>query len=611
MDTAESADAVPVKVKQEKDDADEPVATGGEFRPPVKQEDASATVKEEVHIKSEPRPDQEIREGVKDEQRLKHEDRVKNEGQPVKHEGIKREEVGDSVKDEAMKREGDADMYALAKSEQFKSEQFKNEQFKNEQLKNEQLKSEGVKNEGDVKRELKKERSQSRKKKDKKKKDKIKKERRSGSRQNKKDKKKKRSKSPDGPRKRKSKWGPDTGGFSMTAIPARNSGLMPLPHLDDFMPKFNEDELVMRTVVLDNLSLSVTGQELIEFFNGAVLAVTANAVQQAANRSMAPVFACTVTEEDRGHDDKRKSAELKFRTPEGASVGMKLSGIEYKGSKVVIKRPENFPRPEDGQDPSSKINLQDMSMARLVGGDAMSGKSEHTGPSPKLSIFNLPEVMSEQICRDLLSQFGKLRMLSLIRDLATGKIKGYGIFEYDDPGDAELAIIALNGFVCGQNVIRVQKLGGAAQQAQPKPQPVAATAMSNSMTQKIVSNPVLAMQVKQGREVGSRPSSVVQLLNAVYQEDLMDDQDYEDIMAEVHTEASKHGTVTRVVIPKPAKDGSFVDGVGKIFVAFQDLTAARKFQMDANGRKFENRVVCSAFYPLDKFGDAKYKLWST
>merc|ERR1712125_247256 len=135
------------------------------------------------------------------------------------------------------------------------------------------------------------------------------------------------------------------------------------------------------------------------------------------------------------------------------------------------------------------------------------------------------------------------------------------------------------------------KLGGASQQAAPKPQPVAATAMSNSMTQKIVANPVLAMQVKQGREIGSRPSTIVQLLNAVYQEDLMDDQDHEDITAEVHSEASKHGTVTQVVIPKPAKDGAYVDGVGKIFVAFQDLTASRKFQMDANGRKFENRVV--------------------
>merc|ERR1712066_129595 len=131
-------------------------------------------------------------------------------------------------------------------------------------------------------------------------------------------------------------------------------------------------------------------------------------------------------------------------------------------------------------------------------------------------------------------------------------------------------------------------------------------AMANSMTQKIVSNPVLAMQVKQGREIGSKASSVVQLINAVYQEDLMDDQDFEDITAEIHSEASKHGTVSQVVIPKPAKDGGYIDGVGKIFVSFQDITSARKFQLDCNGRKFEHRVVCAAFYPVDKFTEGKF-----
>merc|ERR1712110_1190026 len=306
------------------------------------------------------------------------------------------------------------------------------------------------------------------------------------------------------------------------------------------------------------------------------------------------------------------SAELKFRTADGANVGMKLHGIDYKGHKVVVKRPQDYKVPESG-DPSRTINLHEISMQRLIG-SAGTGPDGMGPEKVKLSIFNLPEVLNEGIVRDLLSQFGKLRMLSLIRDLTTGKIKGYGIFEYDDARDSELAITGLNGFVCGQNVIRVQKLGGA-QQAnagiQPKAQPVAATAMANSMTQKIVSNPVLAMQVKQGREVGSRPSTVVQLINAVYQEDLMDDQDYEDIIAEIHADASKHGTVTRVVIPKPSKDGQNVDGVGKVFIAFQDLTAARKYQMDANGRKFENRVVCAAFYPVEKFSEGKYKLWST
>merc|ERR1711972_701616 len=104
--------------------------------------------------------------------------------------------------------------------------------------------------------------------------------------------------------------------------------------------------------------------------------------QQASNKNMAPVFACTVTEEDRGGERKRKSAELKFRTAEGANVGMKLAGIEYKGNKVIIKRPDSFVMPEDGQDPSSKINLHEMSMAKLVG-EAGSGRPSWMGPAPK------------------------------------------------------------------------------------------------------------------------------------------------------------------------------------------------------------------------------------
>eukprot|EP00927_Polykrikos_kofoidii_P055009 TRINITY_DN49327_c0_g1_i1.p1 TRINITY_DN49327_c0_g1~~TRINITY_DN49327_c0_g1_i1.p1 ORF type:complete len:624 (+),score=162.47 TRINITY_DN49327_c0_g1_i1:75-1874(+) len=592
-----------VRVKQEKEDGAEAFASMSASSG-VKQEEAKGVKEEHKDLK--------VKAEKKDEVDV---DAVKAEG--MKNEGVKAETTG-GIKDEAPIKV-EAGVKGQTKDEH-EEERIKRElKREGQHLKNEEgdLYALAMKNEvkGEVKSEIKRERSRSRKKKDKKDgkaKDKVKRERRSASRgKEKKDKKKKRSKSPDGPRKRKSKWGPDTSGFSMTAIPAGRSGLINLPSLEDNVPHLSEAELVERTLVLENLSLSVTGQELIEFFNGAVLAVTANAVQQAGNRSMAPVFACTVTEEDRGRDDRRKSAELKFRTVDGAAVGMKLNGIEYKSHKVVVKRPSDYKPPDDG-DPSTKLNLHDISMARLIGSSSPHGGPGGQSQAVKLSIFNLPEIMPEQIVRDLLSQFGKLRMLSLIRDLTTGKIKGYGIFEYDDPTDSDLAIIALNGFVCGSNVIRVQRLGGQQPgQAAPKAQPVAATAMANSMTQKIVSNPVLAMQVKQGREVGSRPSTVVQLLNAVYQEDLMDDQEFEDITAEVHAEASKHGAVSQVVIPKPAKDGSYVDGVGKIFISFQDLTAARKFQMDANGRKFENRVVCAAFYPVQKFMEGKFKLWST
>eukprot|EP00427_Karlodinium_veneficum_P056580 CAMPEP_0169412152 /NCGR_PEP_ID=MMETSP1017-20121227/60673_1 /TAXON_ID=342587 /ORGANISM="Karlodinium micrum, Strain CCMP2283" /LENGTH=507 /DNA_ID=CAMNT_0009519487 /DNA_START=78 /DNA_END=1598 /DNA_ORIENTATION=+ len=498
------------KVKQEKPDVQEEVpVTGGNLDPDrVKAEDKDSKIKEESEkkIKSEVKSDSVKGEDVKGES-VKGEPSVKRES-AFKEESVK----GESAKSESTKTES-------TKNESTKTEHVVKGEMKGETVKgeNQLAKSEGAKQE--MKAEAKRERSRSPKKKDKK----VKKERGDSpgkkKKKEKKDKKRARSGSPGGRHKRKSKWGPDVPtGFSQTSIPGKSGFAAIEGGGGDVMPRFNEEEMKLRTVVLQNLPSYCTGQELIEFFNGAVLAVTANAVQQAANKSQAPVFACTISEEDHGGGDRRKVADLKFRTPDGASVGMKLNGIEYKGKKLQAKRPDGFPI-EDGIDPALKLNLHEMS--------------------------------------------------KLDQDLATGKIKGYGIFEYDDPNDVELAVLALNGFVCGQNVIRVQQLGQQQQAGvQPKAQPVAATAMSNSMTQKIVSNPVLAMQVKQGREIGSRPSTVVQLTNAVYQEDLMDDQDYDEIMSEVHNMASKHGPVARVVIPKPNKDGTHVDGVGKMFVSF-------------------------------------------
>jgi len=361
------------------------------------------------------------------------------------------------------------------------------------------------------------------------------------------------------------------------------------------VPDFTDEQMLERTVLLDFLPLDTKGQELVEFFNGAVLAVTGNTVLQ-ANRPEAPIFSCTVTEEDRDCDrGKFKVAELRFRTHDGANVGMKLDGLEYKGAKVRTRRPENFVLPEDGVDPSTKVVLNNVPMVKLI------------GPKNYCSIFNLPDVLTEDIVRDLLGQFGKLKLMKLITDTVTNKIKGYGVFEYLDMNDADLAIRALNGFVCGNSVICVRRMG---QPQQVEPKAVSPCAEhSNSITKKIISNPEVAMHVKQGRVLGEQPSRVVQVLNAVQRSDLADDQEYDDILGEVRSEASKYGRITQLMIPRPAKDGkTYIAGVGKIFVVFDDLTAARKFQLDTNGRKFDSRTSCAAFYPLDKFNEGKYRL---
>ena len=132
--------------------------------------------------------------------------------------------------------------------------------------------------------------------------------------------------------------------------------------------------------------------------------------------------------------------------------------------------------------------------------------------------------------------------------------------------------------------------------------------LESSMTMKIMSNPALTQQISRGRQVGCVPSTVVQLLNCVYGEDLVDASEVKDINIAVKDEAMKYGSVEDVVIPVPPKDGSFTPGVGKIFVNFKDVTAARKFQAEINGRLWDKRVCCAAFYPVDRLNKKQFTI---
>eukprot|EP00392_Amoebophrya_sp_AT5.2_P007716 g7731.t1 len=88
----------------------------------------------------------------------------------------------------------------------------------------------------------------------------------------------------------------------------------------------------------------------------------------------------------------------------------------------------------------------------------------------------------------------------------------------------------------------------------------------------------------------------------------MTEKDCEDIRMQILKEAEKCGTVEEVQIPRPSRIGAEVEGVGKIFIKYADLTAARKFQAEVNGRKFDDRIVCAAFYPVKRFQEGRYIL---
>lgn len=59
------------------------------------------------------------------------------------------------------------------------------------------------------------------------------------------------------------------------------------------------------------------------------------------------------------------------------------------------------------------------------------------------------------------------------------------------------------------------------------------------------------------------PTEVLCLLNMVMPEELLDDEDYEEILEDIREECCKYGTVRSIEIPRPV-DGVEVPGCGKV-----------------------------------------------
>lgn len=63
--------------------------------------------------------------------------------------------------------------------------------------------------------------------------------------------------------------------------------------------------------------------------------------------------------------------------------------------------------------------------------------------------------------------------------------------------------------------------------------------------------------------MGGVPTEVLCLMNMVAPEELLDDEEYEEIVEDVRDECSKYGQVKSIEIPRPV-DGLEVPGTGKV-----------------------------------------------
>ncbi|CRH01236.1 splicing factor U2AF large subunit, putative [Plasmodium relictum] len=399
--------------------------------------------------------------------------------------------------------------------------------------------------------------------------------------------------------------------LALTSTLAQNSKV---PQLNR-NPYEMENDKRQRKLYIGNIPPNCKQEDVIDFFNGAILAVIKDTSLDVkiGDIQLMPVIKCEIFNID------SRFCFLEFRTIEITWLCLKLDSISFNNYCLRIGRPHDYVPPPEG-DPALTAVFPDIDMKIF---DMLKPTKnvyvKSTDDDNKLYIQNLPHDLKDDQIKDLLEQFGKLKAFNIIKDLNTGLNKGYGFFEYEDSSCTQVAIHALNGFVCGQNILNVKKATFNKNQNNPYSQnpnnisiannvEVPVSLLPNSISQKILSNSIIGLQIQASRKIGEKPSRVIQLTNAVFQEDLIIDSQYEEILREIKEEAEKYGPLQNIVIPKPNKDLSFTEGVGKIFLHYQDETTARKAQYMFNGRVFEKRVVCAAFYSEEKFLKGKYVL---
>lgn len=99
---------------------------------------------------------------------------------------------------------------------------------------------------------------------------------------------------------------------------------------------------------------------------------------------------------------------------------------------------------------------------------------------------------------------------------------------------------------------------------------------------------------------------VLVLTNMVTVEELMNDQEYREIVEDIEIECRKHGEVRAVVIPRPPTNGEHVPGLGKVYVEFGSEEAAARARLDVEGRQFGGRTVGAEYMTPEKFANREF-----
>ncbi|XP_061702930.1 splicing factor U2AF 65 kDa subunit-like isoform X2 [Syngnathoides biaculeatus] len=355
-----------------------------------------------------------------------------------------------------------------------------------------------------------------------------------------------------------------------------------------------------RRLYVGNIPFGVTEESMANFFNAQMRLA---GLSQAPNN---PVLVVQINQD-------KNFAFLEFRSVDETTQAMAFDGIVFQGQSLKIRRPHDYrPLPGISEQPAFHVPgvvstvVPDSPHKLFIGGLPNYLNDDQRWSHNILSLWSYLTIIviihhhlnhhcrrrhyCHVSCRtavELLTSFGPLKAFNLVKDSATSLSKGYAFCEYVDVGATDQAVSGLNGMQLGDKKLIVQR---------------ASVGAKNNNLSSIIETPVL-LQVPglQGlQNCGGAATQVLCLLNMVMPDELVDDDDYQEILDDIREECCKYGSVRSIQIPRPLH-GADVPGCGKIFVEYVSTADCEKAMQALTGRKFANRVVVTKYYDADMY----------
>ena len=368
--------------------------------------------------------------------------------------------------------------------------------------------------------------------------------------------------------------------------------------------------------------------------------------------------------------DKRDSGEyyiIEVERHEQVIIMKNLDGIEWLNHRIRIDSPKEFFR--DYNDTKGQIAMrQKINESKLFSNLAQENLNKNTDNNKnnfnRLLMTGLPINIEEKEAKDIVESYGQVKYFNLVNKTNDNDIS-YTLcfFEYESPQNTYKALKGLNNMTIGDKQLKVQRINNQNQNNEineesytMKNATIATQILKeakeleekkrnekelNDFLNKNNNNNINKDAEKKDKEesvfkdlneehnninsidtnnknkisyndliipeFAKIPSRVVMFINAVSPEDLLDNEDYEEIIDDFRQKCSAFGTVLNVEIPRPnIEEGTYTDDVGKIFIKFASLKTAKIARYNISGLKYNNRLIVGSFYPENYFDIREY-----